>query len=82
PFYLEIDGLPERRKIDLMIKEGDRISLFDYKYTSKGEIEEKELSEYISQLDVYGKAVEKHFGRYPKEKTLVFLPDIELISVF
>ncbi|MGH7900890.1 MAG: 3'-5' exonuclease, partial [Thermodesulfobacteriota bacterium] len=82
PFYMEIDGMPERRKIDLMIKEGDRISLFDYKYTSKGKIEEKELSEYKSQLEVYGKAVEKHFGRYPKEKTLVLLPDIELISIF
>ena len=81
PFYMEIDAMPERRKIDLMIKEGDRISLFDYKYTSKGKIEEKELSEYKSQLELYGKAVEKHFGRYPKEKTLVFLPDIELIRI-
>ena len=81
PFYMVIDGMPERRKIDLMIKEGDRISLFDYKYTTKGKIGEKELTEYKSQLDVYGKAVEKHFGRYPIERTLVFLPDIELISV-
>jgi ATP-dependent helicase/nuclease subunit A len=81
PFYFEIAGKPERRKIDLLIKQNDNLRLIDYKYTDPKNIKPNDMEKYRGQLDLYGKAIEKRFGTAPREKYLVFLPEIELMSV-
>ncbi|MGB7293224.1 MAG: 3'-5' exonuclease, partial [Thermodesulfobacteriota bacterium] len=81
PFYVEIGGKPERRKIDLLIRQNNNIRLFDYKYTDLKNIKPNDMEKYRSQLDLYSKAIEKRFGVSPRGKHLVFLPKIELMSV-
>lgn len=81
PFYVEIAGKPERRKIDLLLKQKNSITLFDYKYTDQRSLRPQDLEKYKTQLDLYGKAIEKRFGTAPGEKYLVFLPGLELMSV-
>jgi len=55
--------------------------LFDYKYTDPKNIKPNDMEKYRGQLDLYSKAIEKRFGTAPREKYLVFLPEIELMSV-
>ena len=81
PFYIEIGGKPERRKIDLLIRQGADITLFDYKYAGRKRVEPYDIEQYRSQLDLYSKAIERIFGVSPRERHLVFLPEVELVSV-
>jgi ATP-dependent helicase/nuclease subunit A len=81
PFYIDIAGKPERRKIDLLTRRSADISLFDYKYTDPKRVKPDDIEEYRSQLDLYSKAIERMFGISPSERHLVFLPEIELVSV-
>ncbi|MFQ5786819.1 MAG: PD-(D/E)XK nuclease family protein [Thermodesulfobacteriota bacterium] len=81
PFFMEIDGRPERRKLDLLIREGGDLSLFDYKYKKDNKFKDEVLAQYKSQLDLYANAIEQKFGIPPKEKFLVFLPKVELMRV-
>ncbi|MBI4228407.1 MAG: hypothetical protein HY693_01670, partial [Deltaproteobacteria bacterium] len=81
PFYIEIDGIPERRKIDLLLKEGSHLSLFDYKYAKSKNLDEKDFDKYQKQLELYARAVGIRFGAPPMEKYLVFLPDIDLVRI-
>ncbi|MDA2918318.1 UvrD-helicase domain-containing protein [Desulfobacterota bacterium AH_259_B03_O07] len=81
PFFMEIDGSPERRKIDLILRErGDR-SLFDYKYKEDNKLKDEVMAQYKSQLDLYANAIEQKFGEAPKEKVLITLPEIDLIEI-
>jgi len=81
PFFMEIDGTPERRKIDLILKRGEEISLFDYKYTKDKRVKENVMEGYKNQLNLYAKAVERKFGIQPIERFLVSLPGIDLILI-
>ena len=75
PFYVELDGKSERRKIDLLIfKDGD-ISLFDYKLSS--EIKD----EYIDQMDLYEKALLKKYSCNNINKNLVHIPDVIIKNI-
>lgn len=79
PFYVDIAGKPERRKIDLLVRKDSAISLFDYKYTDRKNIKADDLEKYQCQLGLYSRAIEKRFGKLPHEKYLVFLPGVELM---
>jgi ATP-dependent helicase/nuclease subunit A len=81
PFYIEIAGKPERRKIDLLITQKNVIRLFDYKYIDPKNIKPDGMEKYRSQLNLYSQAIEKRFGISPTGKHLVFLPGMELMSV-
>jgi ATP-dependent helicase/nuclease subunit A len=81
PFYIDIAGKPERRKIDLLIRKSAEISLFDYKFTDPVRLKPDDIEKYRNQLDLYSKAVERMFGISPGGKYLVFLPQVELVSV-
>jgi ATP-dependent helicase/nuclease subunit A len=81
PFYVEIAGKPERRKIDLLLTEKNNKRLFDYKYIDSKNIKPDDMEKYRSQLDLYSRAIKKRFGNLPTGKHLVFLPRMELMSV-
>ena len=70
PFYIELDGNNERRKIDLLIFKDGNMSLFDYKLS--GEIKE----EYIEQMNLYEKALLKKYSCNNISKNLVHVPDV------
>lgn len=77
PYYIEIDGTPERGRIDLILEEDDGPALFDYKFISG----EKELMELKHQLERYGKVLEKRFGIAPNERFFVVLPEVKLLPI-
>ena len=75
PFYIELDGKNERRKIDLLIfKDGD-ISLFDYKLSR--DIKQ----EYIEQMDLYEKALLTKYSCNNINKNLVHIPEVIIKNI-
>lgn len=77
PYYMYINGKPDRGKIDLVLREGDVISLFDYKLRSDGE----GIARFKDQIERYASAIEKRFGRPPKERFIVLLPEVKLVTL-
>ncbi len=77
PFYIEINGKPERGRIDLVLEEDDGPALFDYKVIS----DDKELMEFRDQMERYAKALERKFGITLNEKFFVVLPDVRLVGI-
>lgn len=75
PYYMEINDKLDRGKIDLVLKERDELSLFDYKYIS----DQDKIDDFKEQLNRYTTAIEKNFGRQPKERFIVLLPEVKLV---
>jgi ATP-dependent helicase/nuclease subunit A len=75
PFYVEINGSPDRGKIDLVLQEREKVSLFDYKHIS----DRNGIDEFKEQLGRYTAAIERHFGKPPGEKFIVLLPEVRLV---
>jgi ATP-dependent helicase/nuclease subunit A len=75
PFYIELDGKSERRKIDLLIFKDGNISMFDYKLSR--DIKQ----EYIEQMDLYEKALLKRYSCNNINKNLVHIPDVIIKNI-
>jgi ATP-dependent exoDNAse (exonuclease V) beta subunit len=82
PFYIELDGKNERRKIDLLIfKDGD-ISLFDYKKSDYIKQEHYEIKqEYVDQMNLYEKALIKKYNCDNISKYIVHIPQVVISSL-
>ena len=75
PFYIELDGKNERRKIDLLIFKDGNISLFDYKLS-------KEIKqEYIEQMHLYERALLNKYSCNNINKNLVHIPDVVIKNI-
>ena len=70
PFYIELDGKHERRKIDLLVFKDDNIFLYDYKLSSEVK------PEHIDQMDLYEKALINKYNCNNISKNLVHVPDV------
>jgi ATP-dependent exoDNAse (exonuclease V) beta subunit len=75
PFYIELDGQKERRKIDLLIFKDGNISLYDYKLS--GEIRD----EYIEQMDLYERALLIKYSCNNISKNLVHIPQVVISNL-
>ncbi len=75
PFYIELDGQKERRKIDLLIFKDGNISLYDYKLSA--EIKD----EYVEQMNLYKRALLKKYSCDNITVNLVQIPDVVINSL-
>ena len=65
--------------VDLIVLADDKIILFDYKYTNKND--EKIISSYKKQIDIYTKALSLGFGGMKIERYILNLSKNSLISL-
>lgn len=74
-FFIELEGVAERRKIDLLIFNDNNITLVDYK--SSFEIK----PEYVQQISIYEKALLKKYNCNNIDKYLVHIPSVTMTEL-
>jgi len=74
-FFIELEGVAERRKIDLLIFNDNNLTLVDYK--SSSEIK----PEYVEQMSIYEKALLKKYNCNNIDKYLVHIPSVTMTKM-
>lgn len=75
-FIVDIEGTLVRGTIDLWFKEGEEITVVDYKTDTQ-----VHPANYAPQLALYGLAIERAFGKRPSHAWLHFLRHNKLVEV-